>query len=107
MAVLHDGKSFLGERYAIAVAPGRLLTPSTRWPGSQPRVFGAGVSTKNDEATALLMDSFYQHWLRDRSDGRPISKAKALSLAQSDGRDATKTSHPYYWAAFTLLGDWR
>lgn len=250
MAVLHDGKSFLGERYAITVAPGMLLTPSTRRPGSQPRVFGAGVSTKiaqveglpqgsmvfpplpaverelqelrnrtgatkllnetftkqalqkalesgdysvvhlathgqfssnpsstflitgrgelirvkqladflqpsqrrtgnsldllilsacesasnddnanlglaavaarsgasstiaslwsvNDEATALLMDSFYQHWLRDRSDGRPISKAKALSLAQSDVRNATKTSHPYYWAAFTLLGDWR
>jgi CHAT domain-containing protein len=249
MAVLHDGKRFLGDRYAIAVAPGMVLTPSIRKPGSKPRVLGAGVSKSsqvsslpegsnffpalpaveqeltalrrrtgatlllnerftspalqlalqsgdysvvhlathgqfssnpsstflitgigelirvkqladflqpsqrrtgnsldllilsacesasnddnanlglaavaarsgasstiaslwsvNDEATALLMDSFYQHWLRDRSDGRPISKAKALSLAQSDVRNATKTSHPYYWAAFTLLGDWR
>jgi CHAT domain-containing protein len=247
MAVLHDGKGYLGDRYAIAVAPGMVLTPSTRRPGSQPRVLGAGVSRKiekvdgqpqgsldvlqfvdreleelrnrtgatvllneafskqslqkalqsrdysvvhlathgqfstnpnenflitgmgepisvnqladllqptqrrtgnsldllilsacegafrdnrdnlglaavaarsgasstiaslwsvNDQATSLLMDAFYSHWLRDKVNGRPISKSQALSLAQADLRKNSNTSHPYYWAAFTLLGDW-
>jgi CHAT domain-containing protein len=247
MAVLHDGKSYLGDRFAIAVAPGMVLTPSTRRPGSQPRVLGAGVSKRiekvdgppqgslgvleavdreleelrnstgatvllneaftkqalqkalqsrdysvvhlathgqfssnpnenflitgmgepisvnqladllqptqrrtgnsldllilsacegafrdnsdnlglaavaarsgasstiaslwsvDDQATALLMEAFYRHWLQDKTNGRPISKAQALSLAQADLRKDSKTSHPYYWAAFTLLGDW-
>lgn len=253
MSVLHDGKGYLGDRYAIAVAPGMLLTPSTRRPGSQPRVLGAGVSKRieklnglpqgslgdldavereleelrnrtgatvllneaftkqalqkalqsrdysvvhlathgqfssnpnenflitgigesisvnqladllqptqrrtgnsldllilsacegafrdnsdnsdnsdnlglaavaarsgasstiaslwsvDDQPTALLMEAFYRHWLRDKTNGRPISKAQALSLAQADLRKDSTTSHPYYWAAFTLLGDW-
>jgi CHAT domain-containing protein len=250
MSVLHDGKSFLSDRYAIAVAPGMMLTPSTRRPGRQPRVLGAGVSTTipnldnlpqdslkplpfvereienlrnrtgattllnqnftkhelqkalasgdysvvhlathgqfssnpnstflvtgigelinanqladflqpsqrrtgnsldllilsacesantdtdtnanlglaavaarsgasstlaslwpvDDMSTAELMDAFYRHWLREKSNGQPNSKAKALSLAQADLRKSTNFSHPYYWAAFTLLGDWR
>ena len=236
MAVLHDGKGYIGDRYAISVAPGMVLTPSTRRPGSRPRVLAAGVSTSSDlpeveteingvgartgadkllndsftkqtlqkalqsgdysvvhlathgvfssnpnstflntgvgerisvneladylqpsqrrtgnsldllilsacesassdknanlglaavaarsgasstiaslwpvedKATAKLMDSFYRHWLLDRNHGQPISKAQALSLAQHDLRQDTETSHPYYWAAFTVLGDWR
>jgi CHAT domain-containing protein/tetratricopeptide (TPR) repeat protein len=249
MAVLHDGKRFLGDRYAIAVAPGMVLTPSIRKPGSKPRVLGAGVSKSsqvsslpegsnffpalpaveqeltalrrrtgatlllnerftspalqlalqsgdysvvhlathgqfsskpnttflmagqnervpvdqlatllqpsqrrtgnsldllilsacegalgddnanlglaavaarsgasstlaslwsvNDEATAKLMDAFYRHWLQAGSNGQSISKAEALRRAQADLRHVPETNHPYYWGAFTLLGNWR
>jgi CHAT domain-containing protein len=61
----------------------------------------------DDEATAKLMDAFYRNWLGGKSDGQLISKAQALSLAQAELREDPKTRHPYYWAAFTLLGDWR
>ena len=250
MAVLHDGKRFLGDRYAIAIAPGMVLTPSTRQPGSQPRVLGAGVSKEinqvvalpegsnffpalpaveqeltnlrsrtgatlllnerftsqalqlalqsgdysvvhlathgqfsskpnttflmagqselvsvaqlatllqpsqrragnsldllilsacegalgddnanlglaavaarsgasstlaslwsvNDQATSKLMDAFYRYWLQAGRTGQPISKAEALRRAQAELRAVPETSHPYYWAAFTLFGNWR
>jgi CHAT domain-containing protein len=59
MAVLHDGRSFLGQRYAISVAPGMVLTPSTRRPGSRPRVLGAGTSEKpNAEALPVGSNDF-------------------------------------------------
>jgi CHAT domain-containing protein len=248
MAVLHDGKGYLADRYAISVAPGMLHTPSTRRPGNQPRVLGAGVSKRiekvdgspqgrlgvlsavdreleelrnrtgatvllneaftkqalqkalqsrdysvvhlathgkfssnpnenflitglgesitvnqladllqptqrrtgnsldllilsacegaygddnanlglaavaarsgasstiaslwsvDDKATATFMDAFYRNWLGHKSDGQLISKAQALSLAQAELRKDPDTRHPYYWGAFTLLGDWR
>ena len=39
-------------------------------------------------------------------------KATALQQAQqallaSKGKGESDTSHPFYWAAFTLTGDWR
>ena len=77
-----------------------------------------------DESTALLMTRFYVY-LRE---GKP--KAEALRLAQLDligsgsgkppksvsssspaprlsGSPARSFSHPFYWAAFVLNGDWR
>lgn len=53
--------------------------------------------TVNDDATQKLMTAFYSYWL---SDG--LSKRKAFQMAQSDL--AVAYPHPYYWAAFVLIG---
>jgi CHAT domain-containing protein len=58
----------------------------------------------DDEATAMLMTRFYEHWLRDDV---PRSKAEALWLAQQDVRTDPRHPawrHPQYWAAFQLVG---
>jgi len=55
----------------------------------------------SDQATLLLMKSFYQHWLED---GDQPSKADALRRAQGDVRSASGFEHPRYWAAFQLVG---
>ena len=57
----------------------------------------------DDKATALLMDSFYTHWLGpDRKPSK--SKAEALRQAQSDVRSTKGYESPRYWAAFQLVG---
>ena len=53
----------------------------------------------SDEATAVLMDGFYAHWLRDTD--RP-SKAEALRRAQDAVR--ARWPEPRYWAAFQVVG---
>lgn len=55
----------------------------------------------SDDATRLLMTSFYRHWLTDPD--RP-SKAKALQRAQNDVRSNRRFEHPFYWAPFQLVG---
>jgi CHAT domain-containing protein/Tfp pilus assembly protein PilF len=55
-----------------------------------------------DYSTARFMKSFYGH-LRA---GKP--KDEALRAAQTDQiRKKGGASHPFYWAAFELSGDWR
>jgi CHAT domain-containing protein len=61
-----------------------------------------------DSSTARLMERFYENYL-----GKRLSKAKALQVAQlsmlrgvSPGA-APKWRAPYYWAAFTLMGNWQ
>jgi CHAT domain-containing protein/Tfp pilus assembly protein PilF len=55
-----------------------------------------------DYATARFMARFYRY-LRD---GKP--KDEALRAAQLDQiRQKGGTSHPFFWAAFELNGDWR
>lgn len=55
----------------------------------------------DDEATALLMESFYRAHLED-----DLSPAAALRQAQIDLRDRGWDA-AYFWAAFVLQGDWR
>jgi CHAT domain-containing protein/tetratricopeptide (TPR) repeat protein len=56
-----------------------------------------------DKSTPLLMEKFYQ--FRNKP-GTP--KAEALRAAQlSLMRDNSSFSHPYYWAPFILIGNWR
>ncbi|NES84120.1 MAG: CHAT domain-containing protein [Moorea sp. SIO2B7] len=57
----------------------------------------ATLSNIDDEATAMLMRSFYQYL----QEGKP--KAEALRIAQNEVK--VKYSHPYFWAAFVLTGD--
>ena len=57
----------------------------------------ASLWTVDDQATGLLMRSFYTHLKRG------IGKAEALRMAQSETR--RQYPNPYYWAAFVLTGD--
>jgi CHAT domain-containing protein len=56
----------------------------------------------DDEATAELMKSFYEHMFAKRK-----PPATALREAQKDIARQTRWRHPYYWAAFVLQGDWK
>jgi len=56
----------------------------------------------NDKATAELMARFYKAMLRDNQ--RP---AAALRAAQLEVLKQKQWQSPYYWAAFTLQGEWR
>ncbi len=57
----------------------------------------------NDASTAELMARFYGLMLRRRHQ-RPSA---ALRLAQLSMRSDARWGDPYYWAAFTVQGEWR
>ncbi len=54
----------------------------------------------NDDSTAKLFIEMYRN-LHDGSKSEALRKAK-LALLRSPG-----TSHPYYWAPFVLMGNWK
>ncbi|HET9789587.1 MAG TPA: CHAT domain-containing protein, partial [Pyrinomonadaceae bacterium] len=56
----------------------------------------------NDKATADLMTRFYEKMLKQGE--RP---AAALRAAQVDMWKQKQWQSPYYWAAFTMQGEWR
>jgi len=53
-----------------------------------------------DESTAELMTEFYQLL------SRGVGKAEALRMAQLKLLQQSKYAHPFYWAAFLLVGNW-
>jgi CHAT domain-containing protein len=64
----------------------------------------------SDAATAELMTHFYQESL-GANHLRPAAALRAaqLSLIESatSGTDEARWSHPYYWSAFTVQGEWK
>jgi CHAT domain-containing protein len=58
----------------------------------------ASLWSVDDGATAELMQGFYGAWQGG------MSKAQALRVAQQRVRQ--DHPHPYYWAAFMLVGNW-
>ncbi|HEX8292880.1 MAG TPA: CHAT domain-containing protein, partial [Pyrinomonadaceae bacterium] len=66
-----------------------------------PRVV-ASLWKVDDEATAELMRLFYQNMLRDS-----MPPPAALRQAQMSVRGQRRWSAPYYWAGFTLQGEWK
>lgn len=54
-----------------------------------------------DRSTATLMREFYSNLIV-----RKLNPAAALRAAQRTMAADTRWSHPYYWAAFHLQGDW-
>ncbi len=55
----------------------------------------------DDQGTALLMSIFYQKMLKEN-----LSPAAALRAAQMTLLQQEKWRSPYYWAAFSLQGEW-
>ena len=55
-----------------------------------------------DESTATLMADLYR---RRQSDS--LTKIEALRQSQIAMRVRTKYAHPYYWAPFILMGNWK
>ncbi|HEX8570950.1 MAG TPA: CHAT domain-containing protein [Caulobacteraceae bacterium] len=53
----------------------------------------------NSQATSQLMSTLF------RVRGGGGGTAEALATAQTTLRNQAETSHPYYWAAFTLVGE--
>jgi CHAT domain-containing protein/Tfp pilus assembly protein PilF len=66
-----------------------------------PRVV-ASLWKVDDRATAELMKLFYQRMLRDG-----LRPAAALRRAQIDIQKLPRWAAPYYWAGFTLQGEWK
>ena len=65
------------------------------------RTVAASLWGVADESTARLMSAFY----RNLKAG--LSKDEALRLAQITLMRDPKTAHPFHWAAFQIIGDWR
>lgn len=56
----------------------------------------------NDQASATLMTEFYTQL----ASAPPISKARALQLAQQKMLGDRRYHHPCYWAPYLLIGNW-
>jgi CHAT domain-containing protein len=94
LLVLSACQTATGDRYAalglagVAVQAGARSTLASLW-------------FVNDEATAALMQSFYQKLTESG-----MSRAKALQQAQKQLLSDRAYDHPYYWSAFILVGSW-
>ena len=76
------------------------LTRAFMYAGT-PRVV-ASLWRVPDSATAALMERFYQAML-----SRRLAPAAALRTAQESIRRERRWAAPYYWAGFTVVGEWR
>ncbi|MFH0841466.1 MAG: CHAT domain-containing tetratricopeptide repeat protein [Bacteroidota bacterium] len=56
----------------------------------------------SDISTATLMGEFYKNLIKNK-----LSKTEALRKAQLTLMSDNKYAHPFYWAPFILIGDWR
>lgn len=56
----------------------------------------------NDKSTASFMEEFYKGLIYEN-----LSKSKALQLAIKKIKSKEEYSHPYFWAPFVLMGDWK
>jgi CHAT domain-containing protein len=81
------GEGILGLARAFQYAGARSLVVS-QWPVS-------------DRSTTELMERFYRRLLAGEA------KSGALRAAQSELMRRDGSRHPFHWAAFQLVGDWR
>jgi CHAT domain-containing protein len=85
---------------------GRVSRGDELW-GFTRSFFGAGTSTLvvslwpvEDISTSLLMAKFYEG-LREATPPRALRAAQLTVLRKAEYH------HPFFWAAFTVVGDWR
>ncbi|MAG29964.1 MAG: hypothetical protein CL908_03605 [Deltaproteobacteria bacterium] len=82
-----DGRAALGLA-GVALRAGARSALATLW-------------SVNDEATARLIDSFYEELAKPEQ-----SRAGALRAAQLEVRGTPRFAHPGYWAPFLMISSW-
>lgn len=55
----------------------------------------------DDKSTSILMEQFYKNWQKG------MSKPEALRQAQITLKAMPQYRHPFYWAPFVMIGDWK
>ena len=111
LVALSGCRTALGSGYREALPQGDdlvSLTYAFHYAGT-PSVI-ASLWEVSDPSSAAFMQRFY-HYLRE------VDKAQALAKTQRDmisgdfsdaaGSTNGNYSHPYFWAAFVLAGDWK
>ena len=79
---------------------GKAVHPASAFLNAGAPTVLATLWSVDDEATARLMTGFYKHFA-------DMEKVQALRTAQLELMKDPRTVHPFYWAPFTLIGDWR
>ncbi len=82
-----DDRAALGLA-GMAIRSGARSTLATLW-------------SVNDSSTAALMTEFYEELSNAK-----LTKAEALRRAQIKILQTPQYSHPYFWSAFVLIGNW-
>lgn len=83
-------------------APGReILTLASAFSRAKVRSVVASLWSVSDASTEVLMVEFYRQLLAGQS------KGAALRAAQLKVMKNPQYKHPFYWAPFILMGDWR
>jgi CHAT domain-containing protein len=86
-----------------ALVKGWNISPANSFLVSNVKTVVASLWKVADEPTGILMQYFYENL----SSAASINKADALRLAQVKLSQHPRFSHPNYWGAFVLYGDWR
>jgi CHAT domain-containing protein len=88
---------------SVADANGAMSTVASLW-------------NVEDSSTSFLMNEFYANLLNRNEKGNALRQAQVGLLGQTgprtwEGADkkqcSTRISHPYFWAPFVLIGNWR
>lgn len=86
---VHNGEGLISIPWAL-LASGSSSVVSSQWEA-------------NDKATQAFSIAFYREYLEGRSTAKALQNAAVSTI-----RDKSTGFHePFYWAAFTLLGDFR
>jgi CHAT domain-containing protein len=88
--VAGDSRAALGLA-GVAVRAGARSTLATLW-------------QVNDESTAVFMSEFYSELAKSKGQ---VNKAEALRRAQVKLLKDSKYQHPYFWAPYVLVGNWK
>ena len=83
------------------LAKGWTISPANSFLERRVKSVVASLWKVDDEATSILMDEFYNNL------NKKMDKVDALRLAQETLSKNPKYSHPFYWGAFVLYGEWR
>jgi CHAT domain-containing protein/tetratricopeptide (TPR) repeat protein len=73
----------------------------------------ASLWSVGDVSTAVLMSRFYEHLRAGAAKDEALRRAQVeliegpIELTAGDHSSAIDASHPFFWSAFQLIGDWR